>query len=195
MKQLEDMYHNNKQSIVAIGEIWLDYHWLDALSKQHNLMSDEIIQTQKEFFIAQINLSCKLWLPIVIHNRNSSEDVLKILEETGCKNFVFHCFSEDYAFAQKLLKLAPNCKLGFGWVVTFKNASTVQNAAKNIPLKNILIETDSPYLTPSPYRGKQENEPLYCEHVLSKIIDLRDESPEEIRKTLYDNSIEFFLWK
>jgi len=74
-------------------------------------------------------------------------NIYKILEETNFKNFIFHCYSENLEYAQKLLKLSPNCKISFSGIVTFKNAKEIQETAKNIPLKNILVETDSPYLT------------------------------------------------
>jgi TatD DNase family protein len=74
------------------------------------------------------------------------------LEQENFKNFIFHCYSEDLDFANKLLQFAPNCKISFSGIITFKNAQKVQETAKNIPLKNILAETDSPYLTPVPFR-------------------------------------------
>jgi len=195
IKYLEDMYYSNKHHIVAIGEIWLDYHWLKKLSDGYNISQSEIILSQKEFFIAQIALAKKLELPIIIHNRDSSDEVLEILRETWCKNFVFHCYSEDLAYAQKLLSHSPNCMLWFWWVVTFKNALKTQETASCIPLANIIIETDSPYLTPTPYRGKQENEPSLTRYVLSKIIDLRSESTQEVTSAIYKNSLKFFWVK
>jgi len=192
LEQLEELYHKNSQYIVAIGEIGLDYHWLDSLSEKYSLSVDEIVALQKEFFKAQISLAQKLDLPIIIHNRNSSADVLEILRETWCKKFVFHCYSEDYIYAQKLLVLSPDCKLWFWGVTTFKNANWVQETVKNIPLENIIIETDSPYLTPTPLRWKEENEPGFCKYVLSHIIDIRDESHDEITKQIFENSSDFF---
>lgn len=190
--QLEWLYNKYTDNIVTIWEIWLDYHWLPSLSERYGIPEEEIIKLQKEFFIAQIKLAKKLKLPFIIHNRSSAEDVFNILIEEGYKNFVFHCYSEDLQYAERLIKFAPECKLWFWWVTTFKSARNIQETAKNIPLKNILIETDSPYLTPTPLRGKHENEPLLVKYVLSKIIDLRDESSEEITKQIFKNSTEFF---
>jgi TatD DNase family protein len=82
--------------------------------------------------------------------------------------------------------------ISFSWIVTFKNALEIQETAKNIPLKNILIETDSPYLTPTPLRWKEENEPAFTKYVLQKIIELRNEEPEEIEKVIFENSKEIF---
>jgi TatD DNase family protein len=97
-------------------------------------------------------LAKKFNLPIVIHNREAKDDILEILKQEDFKDFIFHCYSEDLDFALKLLEFSPNCKIGFSGVVTFKNAKEIQETAKNIPLKNILAETDSPFLTPVPYR-------------------------------------------
>jgi len=91
-----------------------------------------------------------------------------------------------------LINFAPNCKLWFWGVVTFKNAKITQEVVKNIDLKHIIIETDSPYLTPEPHRGKRENEPILCKEVLSKIIDLREEWSEYITEKILENSREFF---
>lgn len=193
--ELESLYVNNKDFVVAVWEIWLDYYWLETLSEKYKISQDTVKQIQKKYFKAQITLASKLWLPVVIHNRNSSEDILEILTETSCKNFVFHCFSENLDYANKLIKLAPDCKLWFWWVVTFKNAKETQEVAKNIDLKHIIIETDSPYLTPVPYRWKRENEPILVKEVLSKIIDLRSESSETITDTVFQNSINFFQIK
>jgi len=150
---------------------------------------------QKLFFKAQIELAKKYNLPVIIHNRESKDDVLEILQETNFKNFIFHCYSENLEYAQKLLEFSPNCKISFSGIVTFKNALDIQKTAKNIPLKNILVETDSPYLTPTPLRWKEENEPSYTKYVLEKIIELREESPEEIKKTIFENSLEMFWIK
>jgi len=87
---------------------------------------------------------------------------------------------------------SPNCMISFSWIVTFKSAIEIQNTAKNIALKNILIETDSPYLTPVPYRWKDENEPSYTRYVLEKIIELRTEEKEEIERQIRENSLEIF---
>jgi len=192
MQILETLYKNNSENIVAIGETWLDYYWLDELTSRYKISSDKIKNLQKKYFIAQIGLAGKLWLPLIIHNRDSSEDILQILIKQKCTNFVFHCFSEDMSYAQKLIEFAPECKLWLWWVVTFKNAEKTQEVAKNIDLKHIIIETDSPYLTPVPFRWKRENEPVLVKEVLSKIIDLRAEPSEIVTKQILQNSTDFF---
>ena len=201
IKKMQELINNNKEKIIAIWEIWLDYYWLKPendkqIAKYLPEIQEKIINLkknlQKIFFKAQINLAKSNNLPIIIHNREAKDDVFEILKETNYKNFVFHCYSEDLNYAKKLLDFSPNCKISFSWIVTFKNALEVQDTAKNIPLKNILVETDSPYLTPTPFRGKQENEPAFSKYVLEKIIELRDEPKEEIEKQIFKNSKEIF---
>ena len=181
INSLEKLYLENKNKIVAIWECWLDYYW-----------EKEKIKEQKLFFKAQIELAKKYNLPVIIHNREAKNDVLEILKETNFKNFIFHCYSENLEYAQKLLDFAPDCKISFSGIVTFKNAKEIQETAKNIPLKNILVETDSPYLTPTPFRWKEENEPIFTKYVLDKIIELREESSEKIKKTIFENSLKIF---
>lgn len=195
ISRLRNMYEDDPKLIVAIGESGLDYHWLESMSESSGIEKDKIISLQKDFFRAHISLARELRLPLVIHNRNAAEDVLSILMEEGFKNFVFHCYSEDYSYAQRLLNFAPECKLWFWGVVTFKNAKEVQEVVSKVPLHNIIIETDAPYLTPVPYRWKEENEPLFVQHVLSHIIDLREEDSETIKKQVFENSCVFFQIK
>ena len=181
INSLEKLYIENKEKIVAIWECGLDYYWEKDKKEE-----------QKMFFKAQIELAKKYELPIIIHNRDSKDDVLDILKETNFKNFIFHCYSENFEYAKKLLELSPNWKISFSGIVTFKNAKEIQETAQNIPLQNILVETDSPYLTPTPYRGKEENEPAFTKHVLEKIIELREEGSEIIEKQIFENSLEIF---
>ena len=187
--------------IVAIWECWLDYYWLKPendknIVKYDKNHQDKIIkekkQLQKLFFKAQILLAKEYNLPIIIHNRESKDDIYEILIETNFKNFIFHCYSENLEYAEKLLKFSPDCMISFSWIVTFKNALDIQETAKNIPLKNILVETDSPYLTPTPFRWKEENEPAFTKYVLKKIIELREENSEIIEKQIFNNSLKIF---
>ena len=193
-----------QNKIIAIWECGLDYYWLKPendkqIAKYIPEVQQKIIKLKKDlqkiFFKAQIELAKKYNLPVIIHNRESKDDIFEILKQTNFKNFIFHCYSEDLKYAKKLLEFSPDCKISFSWIVTFKNAKEVQQTAKNIPLKNILIETDSPYLTPTPFRGKQENEPSFTKYVLEKIIELRSEEPKEIEKQIFENSLEVFKIK
>lgn len=186
---LEKMYLENSEFIVWIWECWFDYYWID----KDNLEQEK--QQQKLFFEAQINLAKKYKLPIIIHNREAKEDTINLLKENKYTYFILHCFSENLVFANKCLDFAPNCKISFSWIVTFNSAKEIQETAKNIPLKNILIETDSPYLTPVPLRWKEENEPFFVKYVLDKIIELRNEDEKQIKSQIYKNSLEVFWIK
>ncbi|MDD2907430.1 MAG: TatD family hydrolase [Candidatus Gracilibacteria bacterium] len=197
--ELENIYRENSEKIVGLGECGLDYYWLYKNLENSNLSDDEkekIVERTKEkqklFFIKQIELAKKLDLPIIIHNRNSKEDILEILEKTEFKNFIFHCYSEDLDYAKKLIELSPDCKISFSGIVTFSNAKEIQQTAKNIPLKNILAETDSPYLTPTPFRGKEENEPIFTRYVIEKIASLRGENYDYVENEIYNNSVKTF---
>lgn len=188
---LEKYIKNNPENIVGIWETGLDYYWVSEdpveLEKQKKL--------QEEYFIAHIELWKKYNLPIIIHNRNSWEDILRVLSENNCTNFIIHCFSENLDFANKCFEISPSAMMSFSGIVTFKNASDIAQTAANIPLKNILIETDAPFLTPAPYRGKQENEPAYTQYVLEKLQELRTESPQKVEKIIYENSLRIFKLK
>jgi Tat protein secretion system quality control protein TatD with DNase activity len=146
---------------------------------------------QKDFFKAQISLAKKLDLPLMIHNREAWDDIFEILQKTNFKNFIMHCYSENLEYALKLLDFAPDCMISFSWILTFNSAKNVQETASKIPLKNILIETDSPYLAPAPFRG-QENYPYNVEKVFEKLCSLRSESKEEIEKVILENSLRVF---
>lgn len=192
---LEKTYIENKDKIVWIWECWLDYYWLIKDLENTNLNEEEkqkIIKKTKEkqklFFIRQIELAKKLNLPIIIHNRDTKEDVFQILEDTWFKNFIFHCYSENLEYAEKLIKLSPKCKISFSGIVTFNSAKEVQDTARNIPIENIIAETDSPYLTPTPFRWKEENEPIFAKYVIEKIAELRWEKIEFIAEQILKNS-------
>jgi TatD DNase family protein len=197
IKFLEKIYFENKEKIVWIWECGLDYYRLykdtENLDVKERIKELELKRKkQKDFFIAQIELAKKLNIPLVIHNREAKEEIFEIIKETNLKNFIFHCYSEDLEFAKKLLEYSPNCKISFSWIITFKNASKIQETAKNIPLKNVIAETDSPYLTPVPFRWKEENEPIFTKYVIEKIAELREEEKEYIYEEILKNSREIF---
>lgn len=169
-----------KEKVVAIGEIGLDYHY-DGYDKDK----------QKDFFISQIEIANQLNLPIIIHSRDASEDTYKIIKtcrhlNTPC---VLHCFSQSKEMAKKYLDIG--CFLSFAGPVTYKNAQKLQEVAKYVPLESMFIETDSPYLTPHPYRGKK-NTPAYVALVGEKIAQLKNISVEEVFETTFNNAINFF---
>ena len=189
IKELKQLYLENSEKIVWIWECWYDYFHIN----KNNLTQEK--ENQRILFEAQIQLAKELWLPVIIHSRNAFDDTLNTLKQMNYKKFLIHSFSENLDMAKKYLDFSPECMIGFNWIVTFKNALEIQNTAKNIPLKNIVIETDSPYLTPTPFRWKEENEPAYVQYILDKIIELRNEDEKEIERTIYENSLSFFWIK
>ena len=167
-------YAKNKK-IVGIGEIGLDYYW----DKSFN-------DLQKEVFIKQIKLANELNLPISIHDREAHKDTYDILKEYNKNSkIIMHCFSGSVEFVKEGWYIA------LGGVVTFKNAIKMKEVAKNIPIENLLLETDAPYLTPVPYRGKT-NQPAYVKYVAEEIAKLRDTSFEEIDRITTQNAERVF---
>jgi TatD DNase family protein len=174
-----DRYAENNK-VVAIGETGLDYFYMN---------SEKEIQISS--FTKQIHLGKKHQLPIIIHVRDAHEDMIAILtnESTADTPGVIHCFTGDYDTAKKYLDLG--FYISFSGIVTFKRSEELREAAKNIPIDKILIETDSPYLAPVPYRGKP-NEPSYVKHVAETLADVRGMSFEEIAQATKANAEKLF---
>lgn len=172
-------YSSQNPKIVGIGEIGLDYYW----DKSFN-------DLQKEVFIKQIKLANELDLPISIHDREAHKDTFDILKEhnKGSK-IIMHCFSGSVEFARECIK--EGWYLALGGVVTFKNAIKMKEVAQDIPLDKLLLETDAPYLTPVPFRGK-ENQPAYTKFVAEEIAKLRGITFEEIDKITTENAKNIF---
>lgn len=171
---------NSHSKLVAVGEIGLDYF--------HN---KENKQEQKEVFISQIKLAKKYNLPIIIHCREAYGDVLEILKEYApiSSGAVMHCYGGSLEYAKELMRLGV--KISFTGTVTFKNAVNVKEVAKNIPLNDLFFETDCPYLTPEPNRGKR-NEPKYVVDVLKYVAKLRDMDEKELELLTNKNAKDFF---
>lgn len=147
--------------IVGIGETGLDYY-----------RSEGDLDWQRERFRVHIRAANALKKPLIVHTRNAKEDTIRIMEEEGASTSggVMHCFTEDLDMATAAIEMG--FYISFSGIVTFKNAETIQLVAKSIPLDRILLETDSPYLAPVPYRGKP-NEPAYTRHTAEFIANLR----------------------
>lgn len=161
--------------IVGIGEIGLDYYW----DKSFN-------DLQKEVFIKQINLANELNFPISVHDREAHKDSFDILTEFNKNSIVImHCFSGSVEFMHECVK--QGWYIAIGGVVTFKNAIKMKEVAKEVPIDKLLIETDAPYLTPVPYRGKT-NQPAYIKYVAEEIANLRNTSFEEINEQTTKNA-------
>lgn len=169
--------------VVAIGEMGLDYYW-DKSPKE----------IQKEVFRKQIQLAKKVNLPIVIHNREATADIVEILKEEGASEVggIMHCFSGSVEVAQECLNM--NFYISLGGPVTFKNARKPKEVAEAVPLEKLLIETDCPYLAPHPYRGKR-NEPGYVKLVAEQIAELKEISYEEVARITTANAKKLFAIK
>lgn len=169
-----------KRKFIAIGEIGMDYHW-----------DKTFINQQKDVFAKQIDLAKKYSLPIVIHQRECFDELFEIVlskNDTSLKG-IFHCFTGTKEQAGKIISLG-GFKMGIGGSVTYKNAR-VADVLKNIDLKHIVLETDSPYLTPVPYRGKR-NESAYLAIIAQKIADITNTSPQSIADITTKNAEQIF---
>ena len=175
LKLLKKQLKSDK--VVGVGEIGLDYHY-----------GKEDIEKQKELFRKQLEIADELSLPVVIHSRDATFDTINILKEFPNLKGDIHCFSGSIETAR--IYVSMGYKLGIGGVVTFRN-STLPKVVQEIGLNNIIIETDSPYLAPEPFRGKQ-NSSKYLPLVADKIADLYDMPIEEVAERLKNNTYELF---
>lgn len=164
------------KKIIAIGEIGLDYYW-----------DKSQIEKQKEIFERQILIAKQAQKPILVHDREAHLDSFEILKKTNAAEtgVVMHCFSGSPEFAQQCIN--EGFYIALGGVVTFKNAKKVKEVAKTVPLDKLLLETDAPYMTPVPFRGK-ENQPAYVKFVAEEIAKLRGVSFEEIAEATTANA-------
>jgi len=176
-----------REKVCAIGEIGLDFVYDDSHSEYPGASRD----VQEAVLIDQLQLAGELRLPIVIHNRAADERLLAVVTEYRhlIKGGVFHCFGSAPEIARRVLDL--DFYLGFTGLITFKNAEEVRSAAKLCPLNRLLIETDSPYLAPVPYRGKI-NEPSYLPRVAETMAVLHNISVEELAAITTRNAVEIF---
>ncbi len=168
-----------KRNFYAVGEIGIDLYWDKSLLKE-----------QQEAFKQQINLAKQYRLPIVIHCREAFQEVFEVLEtEKGNDLFgIFHCFTGTFEDAERAISY--NMKLGIGGVVTFKNGGLDKFLAE-IPLRHLVLETDSPYLAPAPFRGKR-NESSYLKYIIKKVAELYGVSEEEVARVTTQNSKDVF---
>ena len=172
MSFLEENIRNEK--IIGIGEIGLDYHYEGA---------DK--ELQKDVFIHQIELAIKYDMPVIIHSRDATGDMMNILRRyNGKLRGVMHCYSGSVETALELIKMG--FYLGVGGIITFKNAKNIVEVIKKIDLKYILLETDSPYLTPEPYRGNS-NEPAYIPLIARKIAEIKGISLDSVMSATSGN--------
>ncbi|WJY26739.1 MULTISPECIES: TatD family hydrolase [Sporosarcina] len=178
LKWIEELAAHPK--VVGIGETGLDYHW-DKSPKD----------VQQALFRKQIRLAQKVKLPVIIHNRDATGDVVRILqeEEAHLTGGIMHCYSGSVETAHQCIDM--NFMISLGGPVTFKNARMPKEVAAEIPLEHLLVETDAPYLAPHPHRGKR-NEPAYVALVADQIAELKGISAEEVAETTTRNAMNLF---
>lgn len=169
---------NANFKVVGIGEIGLDYHYISQLP---DVEKEAIKEKQKKVFADQLKLAYELKLPVVIHTRDAIGDTLEILKENI--NFlkfggVMHCFSESVEIFKIIKKMG--LIISIGGVVTFKNAKKLIDVVLNMKMEDFALETDCPYLTPEPYRGKEINQPKYIKYIAEKIAEIKNVSVDEI---------------
>ena len=163
----------------AVGEIGIDLYW-----------DDTFLEQQKEAFAYQIKLADQYGLPVVIHCRESFDEIIEVLDNVGTESLkgIFHCFTGSLEQAE--IAIAHNMKLGIGGVVTFKNGK-IDKFLKKIDLRHIVLETDAPYLAPVPFRGKR-NESSYLSYILEKLEEIYEIDGEEIARITTENSKDVF---
>ena len=170
-----------KEKVIAIGEIGLDYYWEKDNEKR---------LLQQKMLIRQLDLARQLHLPVCIHDREAHGDIMRILKTEGRNNYgVIHCYSGGWEMAEELLKLG--WYLGVDGPLTWKNAAKLPEIVQKIPSDRLLVETDSPYLTPVPYRGKR-NEPAYVRAVAEFAAELRGESLENFAARTTQNARDIY---
>ena len=170
---ISELASDKQNKVVAIGEIGLDYHYDDTdKEKQHDAL------------IRQLKLAAECDLPISIHMRDATADCLDLLKTYAKTPFVMHCFSGSVETAMEVVRMGGY--ISFAGPLTFKNARALPEVAKIVPAERILCETDCPYLTPVPHRGK-ENEPMYVRFTFDKICELRNADPQRMSKQILQN--------
>lgn len=172
-EEIKEMTKNPK--VRAIGEIGLDYYWEENPPREK----------QKEVFRKQMELAKELNMPVVIHDRDAHGDTLEIMKEFPEVKGVVHCFSGSVEFARECLRLGYY--IGFTGVVTFKNSKKIVEVAKEVPLDRMLVETDAPYMAPTPNRGKR-NRSDYIKFIIEKIAEVKELSVEEVSNATIENA-------
>lgn len=178
MNTLEEYAADEK--VVAIGEIGLDYYW-----------DEPERDIQKKWFARQIRLARKVGLPIIVHSRDAAADTLDIIRDEKAAEVggIIHCFSYPVEVARQYVDMG--FYIGIGGVVTFKNGKKLKEVAELIPIENIVVETDSPYMAPVPNRGKR-NSSEYLPYIIEEIARIKGMTSEEVESATYDNAVRLF---
>lgn len=170
------------KQVVAIGESGLDYFYVQ---------DDATQQTQRDSFAKHIHLAAELEKPLIVHTRDAREDTIAVMRAENAERGrgVMHCFTETLEMAKAALDL--DFYISFSGIITFKNAQEIRDVCQYVPLERILIETDSPYLAPVPYRGKT-NRPCWVQYVAEQVADVKDLTTEEVAKATSKNFYKLF---
>ena len=193
LPRMEELLQQPDHPFIAVGEVGLDYYWDRSLYDE-----------QQEAFAIQVGWAQKYNLPLAIHSRSAHRELVNVLKQQmanaqsfNCKSSnrqisgVFHCFSGSAEVATELLTTFPDFMLGIGGVVTYKNSKLPEVLRAVVPLDHIVVETDAPYLTPVPYRGKR-NETAYIVEVIRALADIYDATPDEIAAKTTENALKTF---
>lgn len=178
LEEIRTKIVNNKK-IIAIGEIGLDYYWDENPSRE----------IQQNALNRQMELARELSLPVIIHDRDAHEDTLEIIDKFPEVIGIIHCFSGSVEFARECIK--RGYYIGVGGVSTFKNSKKLKRVIEDIPVDRILVETDCPYMSPEPFRGKR-NKSSYIKYVIDKIAEIKNIEIEELNRIINNNSRNIF---
>jgi TatD DNase family protein len=174
LREIKKLALNNK--VKALGETGLDFYYDNSPREK-----------QKEAFKKQLDLAKELNLPVVIHSRSAGEETLNVIDQVAdfSANLIFHCYAYGPELIEKIIE--RDYYAAFGGLITFNSAEEIRKALAKMPLNRILLETDSPYLTPSPYRGKR-NEPSYLKYIVKKAAEIKKVDPEELAEITSENA-------
>ena len=178
--EFQRLIKNNK--VVAIGEIGLDYHYDNSPR-----------EIQKKIFELQLKFAEKNKMPVILHIRDAMEDAMKILREYSNLDLLFHCYSGGLEYLDEILEKKSMCAFGGALTWNSKNSDELRKVVKEIPIENILLETDSPYMAPVPFRGKR-NEPAYIKYVYETVAHEKNINVEDLEKQIEINAKNFFKW-
>lgn len=187
ISKLKSFIEANSDKVVAVGETGLDYYHLAKKEKT------EQKQVQRTFFVAHALLAAQLDLPLIIHTRSAAADTLGLIMESDIRRAVIHCYSEDKTFAKECLSWSDELYFSFSGILTYPNATAVQDTARSLPLNRILVETDSPFLVPEAVKDRCNlNEPACTRYVMDCLKELRPEPADVVEQTVWENSNRFF---
>lgn len=171
------------EKCLAVGEIGLDYYW-----------DEPDRELQKKWFVLQLHLARQLQLPVIIHSREAAKDTMDIMQAENAEEIggVIHCYSYSKEVAKAFLDMG--FYFGIGGVLTFKNAKKLKEAVEYLPMDRIVLETDCPYLTPEPYRGKR-NSSAHLPYVVAAMAEIKGITEEEVRRAAWENSVRLYRMK